>query len=145
MATIKQIQKMNEEEDRRRFEAARKEYEEGRQKRQGLRLEADMKAIDEIIGAKLSGPHMARARFIYIFSQLLNCPTDGRVSKRALMKKFQVTGRTIQRDIQEFFHRFGLVKRYDGYQPKPKFFLLASRLRQEKPEKYTILKGELSP
>jgi hypothetical protein len=104
---------------------------------------AELPKITTIIKTKLSGRHRPRFRFIYIFTQLLNCPPGDKVLKKDLVKKCNVTDKTVQRDMTGFFRRFRLVKRVlGGYRPTDNFTRLTERLAQENPEIYTTLKGE---
>jgi predicted DNA-binding transcriptional regulator YafY len=71
--------------------------------------------------------------------QLIHCQEGDRVRKNDLADEFDITGKTIQRDIQ-FFIQYKLIEPnvHTGYRPQPKFFRLINRLEAIDPQKYNF-------
>jgi predicted transcriptional regulator len=139
---MRALERDNKKEADRRLREAREKYYLSHIVREKERANTETQALIEMVEGMLAVP--ARSRIIYIFSQLLACPTDGWVRKIDLVDKLDVTRKTVQNDIRPFWS-LGLINRSNhGYQPTPKFFQLAEHLQQEEPGIYTILKTGLS-
>lgn len=139
---MRALERDNKKEADQRLREARAEYLKNHTERMELAARNRTLLINEIdmVGDKLSGPPMVKARFVYAFSKLLACHVDGWVNGLTLRDKSGVTKSTITIDMRSFWS-LGLINRSNhGYQPTPKFFQLAEYLQQEEPGIYNTLK-----
>lgn len=139
---MRALERDNRKEADQRLRTARAEYLKNHAERIKLAEMNDSLLINEIamVKGKLSGPLLEKARFVCIFSELLDCPSDGWVKKRYLADGLDVTRKTVQNDVRPFWS-LGLINRSNnGYQPTPKFFQLAEYLQQEELGIYDTLK-----
>jgi hypothetical protein len=139
---MRALERDNKKEADQRLREARAEYLKNHTERMELAARNRALLINEIamVKGKLSGPPVARVRFVYAFSKLLACHVDGWVNGLTLRDKSGVSKNTITIDMRPFWS-LGLINRSNhGYQPTPKFFQLAEHLQQEEPGIYAILK-----
>jgi hypothetical protein len=103
---------------------------------QGL---GDIDKIQEKIDGIFIGETPAKRRFHHIMYSLFHCDEGSRLRKADLIDEFDVTAKTIQRDMQFFInHKLVEPNIQGGYKPQPKFFRMIEQLKQIDPVKYNF-------